>query len=118
MSLNQQFRKIVSSPLPNISVEEFKLIALVIWHQGYTPNLDGLQDEELQKAGYLLPRFMRFNGVGDRRKRELMAIVAPVKLSLKNVLPSSPSAIDVEAMRFFNISHNDLDWIHPQINLT
>lgn len=98
MSLNQQLRKIVTSPLSDISVEELKPIALGIWHEGYTPNLHGLNDEELQKAGYLLDRLMRFNCVPDNRKLELMAIVAEVKLSLKNTLPSPPSSISVEPL--------------------
>lgn len=114
MDLNQQFRKIVNSPLSDISVEELKPIALGIWHEGYTPNLHGLNDEELQKAGYLLDRLMRFNCVSNNRKLELMAIVAEVKLSLKNTLSSPPSSISVEPLaRKWNLTEDISLLIQP-----
>ena len=114
MSLNQQFKKVVSSPLSDISVEELKPIALGIWYEDYTPDLYGLKDEQLQKAGYLLDHLMRFNCVGDRRKLELMAIVAKVKLSLKNTLPSPPSSISVEPLaRKWNLTEDVSLLIQP-----
>ncbi|WP_019503377.1 hypothetical protein [Pleurocapsa sp. PCC 7319] len=114
MSLNQQFRKIVHSPLSDISVEELKPIALGIWHEGFTPNLHGLNDEELQKAGYLIDRLMRFNCVPERRKLELMAIVTEVKISLKNVLISPPSSINVEPLaRKWNLTEDVSLLIQP-----
>lgn len=98
MSLNQQFNKFVRSPLSEISVEDFKPLALAIWYEGFTPNVYGLKSNELQKAGYLLDRLMRFNCVSDDRKLELMKIVSDVRLSLKQNLHSPLSLADVEPL--------------------
>ena len=71
MSLDQQFRKAVSSPLATLSAEDLKPIALAVWHEDYAPNLNNMELHELQKAGYVVDRLMRFNSVSNERKREV-----------------------------------------------
>ncbi|MEY2831386.1 MAG: hypothetical protein RLZZ574_644 [Cyanobacteriota bacterium] len=39
-----------------------------------------------------------------------------VEIYLPPNLPS-PNSVFAEVMHFLNLSHDDLDWIHPQINL-
>jgi hypothetical protein len=82
MSLNQQFRKVVSSPLATLSVEELKPIALGVWHEDYTPELNDMNLVELQKAGYLIDRLMRYNCVSVDRKIELLGLVKDIKQNL------------------------------------
>lgn len=100
MSLNQQFRHAVSSSFIHLSAAEFKPIALAIWYEGYTPNLDDLKPDELQKAGYLVDRLMRFNCVSDDRKLELMKLVQDVRHSLRlsNEIPAILSSVNVEPL--------------------
>ncbi len=61
MSLNQQFKKVVSSPFSRLSVDDLKPIVLAFWHENYTPELSDLNSEELKKAGYLIDRFRGYN---------------------------------------------------------
>ncbi|MEM8718370.1 MAG: hypothetical protein AAGE84_03545 [Cyanobacteria bacterium P01_G01_bin.39] len=82
MSLDQQFRKAVSSPLDTLSAEDLKPIALAVWHEDYAPNLNDMELHELQRAGYVVDRLMRFNCVSNDRKRELMGLVKDVKETL------------------------------------
>jgi hypothetical protein len=100
MSLNQEFRHTISSSFTHLSAAEFKPIALAIWYEVYTPNLDGLQPDELRKAGYLVDRLMRFNCVSDDRKLELMKLVQDVKhnLHLSNEMPTVLSSVNVEPL--------------------
>ena len=56
MNLDQQFRKVVSSPLATLSAEDLKPIALAVWHEDYAPNLNYMGLHELQKAGYVFDR--------------------------------------------------------------
>ena len=98
MNLDRQFKKVVSSPLSRLSVEEFKPIALGIWYEGYTPKLDGMKLDELRQAGYLVDRLMRFNCVGDARKLELMKLVEEVKNTLSQETPAILRLSNVEPL--------------------
>lgn len=82
MNLNRQFKKVVSSPLANLSVEDFKPIALGVWHEDYTPELNDMDLVKLQKAGYLIDRLMRYNCVSGDRKIELLGLVKDIKQKL------------------------------------
>ena len=86
MSLNQQFKKIVSSPFSRLSVEDLKPIALAFWHENYTPELSELNSEELRKAGYLIDRFRGYNCIPKSQKRELASLVNEVKQSFSETL--------------------------------
>ena len=82
MSLNQQFRKTVSSPFYSLSVEDLKPIVLAFWHEGFTPELSDLDSEELRKAGYLIDRFRGYNCIPKPQKRKLASLVKEVEQSL------------------------------------
>lgn len=110
MSLNQQFKHAISSSFTHLSAAEFKPIALAIWYEAYTPNLDGLKPDELQKAGYLIDRLMRFNCVSDDRKLELMKLVQDVKhsLHLSDEMPTILSSVNVEPLARIWYLHEDI----------
>ncbi len=107
MSLDQQFRKAVSSPLATLSAEDLKPIALAVWHEDYAPNLNNMELHELQKAGYVVDRLMRFNCVSNERKRELMGLVKNVKQALPEESLCVSSSQDVEPLaRKWNLSED------------
>ena len=107
INLDRQFRKVVNSSLNNLSIEEFKPIALGIWYEGYTPNLNGMNLDELRKAGYLVDRLMRFNWVSDRRKLELMKLTREVKNTLGQELKTTPFSTNIEPLaRKWNLSED------------
>ncbi|MDJ0899913.1 MAG: hypothetical protein QNJ55_14000 [Xenococcus sp. MO_188.B8] len=82
MSLEQQFRKAVSSPFYSLSAEDLKPIALAFWHEDYIPELSDLDSEELRKAGYLIDRFRGYNCIPKPQKRKLASLVKEVEQSL------------------------------------
>ena len=98
MSLNQQFKKVVSYPLATLSAEEFKPIALGVWHEDYTPELNNMNLVELQKAGYLIDRLMRYNCVSVDRKVELLGLVKDIKQKLPQQTQAASSLKDVEPL--------------------
>jgi hypothetical protein len=79
MSLNKQFKKVVSSTFYCLSVDDLKPIALAVWHENYTPKLSDLNSEELRKAGYLIDRFRGYNCISKTQKRELANLVKQVE---------------------------------------
>lgn len=101
MSLNEKFKKAVSSPFCSLSVEDLKPIALAFWHEGYTPKLSCLDLnnlEEFKKAGYLIDRFRGYNCVPRTQKRELANIVKEVKQSLSDTVQVADSPEDLEPL--------------------
>ena len=98
INLDRQFRKVVNSSLKNLSIEEFKPIALGIWYEGYTPNLNDMNLDELRKAGYLIDRLMRFNCVSDRRKLELMELTKKARNTLKQESKTIPFSTNIEPL--------------------
>lgn len=97
MNLDRQFSNILSTPLTNLSVEEFKPIALGIWHENYTPSLDQLQSDRLSKAGYFIDRLMRFNCVSRDRKLELLELLHQIWAALPETVPTV-SSLNVEPL--------------------
>ena len=85
MNIDKQFKKVVSSPFSNLSVEDLKPIALAFWHEGYTLELSNLNEEQLRKAGYLIDRFRGYNCIPKVHKRELASLVKEVRQSLSEV---------------------------------
>lgn len=113
MNLEQQFRKILDSPLATLSLDDFKPIALGIWYENYTPNLDNLQPDQLQKAGYLIDRLMRFNCVSDTRSLLLFQLICDIPTTLFNTTPL-PSNINVESLaRKWNLNEDISHLIQP-----
>jgi len=98
MSLNKQFKKVVSSPFNSLSVEDLKPIALAFWHEGYTPELSNLTSEELKKAGYLIDRFRGYNCISKPHKRELASLVKEVEQSLSEVLQDFDTVENLEPL--------------------
>lgn len=98
MNLDKQFRKVVSSPFSNLSVEDLKPIALAFWHEGYTPELSDLNNEELRKAGYIIDRFRGYNCIPKHQKRELANLVKEVEQSLSEVLQAVDNAENLEPL--------------------
>ncbi|MGK7897506.1 MAG: hypothetical protein AB4372_28765 [Xenococcus sp. (in: cyanobacteria)] len=94
MSLNQQFKKVVSSPFSRLSVEDLKPIALAFWHENYTPELSYLNSEELRKAGYLIDRFRGYNCIPKSQKRELASLVNEVKQSLSETVEVADNNVE------------------------
>ena len=94
MSLNQQFKKVVSSPFSRLSVEDLKPIALAFWHKNYTPELSYLNSEELRKAGYLIDRFRGYNCIPKSQKRELASLVNEVKQSLSETVEVADNNVE------------------------
>lgn len=100
MNLDQKLRKTVSSPLATLSAEDLKPIALAVWHEEYVPNLNfqDLELHELQRAGYVVDRLMRFNCVSNDRKRELMELVKDVKNNLPQEFTHASTSQNVEPL--------------------
>ncbi|GAB4525336.1 MAG: hypothetical protein Tsb0014_04640 [Pleurocapsa sp.] len=98
MSLNQQFKKVVSSPFSRLSVDDLKPIALAFWHENYTPELSDLNSEELRKAGYLIDRFRGYNCIPKTQKRELASLVKEVEQSLSGAVQVVNSADNLEPL--------------------
>ncbi len=86
----EQFEKVVRSPLGTLASDELKPVALALWHENYVPNLDNLNHEsELQKAGYLIDFMSSFNCVDESRQRELMRLTNEIKSTLSELLELS-----------------------------
>lgn len=81
MNLNQQFKKIISSSFNTLLLEDLKPVVRAIWHENYVPNINllNLESQELNRAGYLVDRFRRFNCVEDSTKQELNYLVKTLK---------------------------------------
>jgi hypothetical protein len=113
MNLEQQFKKILDSPLATLSLNDFKPIALGIWYENYTPNLDNLHPYQLQKAGYLIDRLMRFNCVSDTRSRILFQLISDIPTTLLNTTPLSLN-MNVESLaRKWNLNEDISHLIQP-----
>ena len=114
MSLDRQFKKIVSVSFADLSLEEFKNVALAVWYENYTPNLTDMMLDERQKAGYLIDRLMRFNCVSDKRKLQLMEFVREAKSSLPKELITVSSSTNVEPLaRKWNLEEDVSAAIQP-----
>lgn len=98
MNLDEQFRKVVSSPFSDLSVEDLKPIALAFWHEGYTPELSNLNEEQLRKAGYLIDRFRGYNCISKTHKRKLASLVKEVKQSLSEAVEVVDSTDNLEPL--------------------
>jgi hypothetical protein len=116
MSLNQQFRKAVSSSLDTLSIEDLKPFALALWHEGYVPELDELNEVELQKAGYLIDRLMRYNCISKEHKLKLSKLVKSLKQKLSTQLETNSSLVNqgVDPLaRKWNLSEDVSSLISP-----
>ena len=98
MNLDKQFKKVVSFPFSNLSVEDLKPIVLGFWHEGYTPELSNLNEEQLRKAGYLIDRFRGYNCIPKIHKRKLASLVKEVKQSLSKAVEVVDSTEDLEPL--------------------
>ena len=98
MNLDQQFRKVVTSFFFNLSVEDLEPIVLGFWHEGYTPELSNLNNEQLRKAGYLIDRFRGYNCIPKTHKRKLASLVREVKQSLSKAAEVFDSAENLEPL--------------------
>ena len=98
MNLDKQFRKVVSFPFSNLSVEDLKPIALAFWHEGYVPKLSNLNEEQLRKAGYLMDRFRGYNCIPKTHKRKLASLVKELKQSLSEVPEVIENADNLELL--------------------
>lgn len=87
MSLDAQFRKVISSPFCHLSVKDLKPIVLALWHEHYIPelSLNDLSSAEIRKAGYLIDRFRGYNCIPKSQKRKLASLVNKVEQSLSEV---------------------------------
>ena len=93
MSIKQQFESVVNSPLTSLSPEDLKPIALGLWYEDYTPELEGMNSTQLRRAGYLLDLFMSFNCVSDTRQAELIKLTQEIRQNLSNF--QSPVPIEI-----------------------
>ena len=98
MNLDKQFIKVVSSPFFSLSVKDLKPIVLGFWHEGYTPELSNLNNEQLRKAGYLIDRFRGYNCIPKTHKRKLASLVEEVKESLPDAVEVVDSAENLEPL--------------------
>lgn len=98
MNLDRQFKKVVSSSFSSLSVEDLKPIVLAFWHEGYTPKLSDLNNEELKKAGYLIDRFRGYNCIPKTQKRKLASLVKEVEQSLSEVLQTIDNVENLESL--------------------
>ena len=98
MNLDKQFIKVVSSPFFSLSVEDLKPIVLGFWHEGYTPELSNLNNEQLRKAGYLIDRFRSYNCIPKTHKRKLASLAEEVKESLSDAVEVVDSAENLEPL--------------------
>lgn len=98
MNLDKQFRKVVSSPFSDLSVEDLKPIVLGFWHEGYTPELSNLNLEELKRAGYLIDRFRGYNCIPKTHKRKLASLVKEVKQNLSEAAEVIDRADNLESL--------------------
>ena len=98
MNLDRQFKKVVSSSFSSLSVEDLKPIVLAFWHEGYTPKLSDLNNEELKKAGYLIDRFRGYNCIPKTQKRKLASLVKEVEQSLSEVLQTIDNVENLEPL--------------------
>ncbi len=98
MSLDQQFKEAVSYPLDTLTVEDLKPIALAIWYEDYTPNLNDLGLKESRKAGYVVDSLMRFSCVSNDRKRELLQIVQDINELTAEIMQSTEASLSEEPL--------------------
>ena len=98
MNMDKQFKKVVSSPFSNLSVEDLKPIVLGFWHEGYTPELSNLNEEQLRKAGYLIDRFRGYNCIPKTHKRKLASLVREVKQNLSEAMEVIENADNLEPL--------------------
>ena len=86
MNVQEQFERVVRSPLNALSANELKPVALAFWHENYLPALDNLENIELQRSGYLIDLFAAFNCVEDARHEKLMQLLDEIKKELADRL--------------------------------
>lgn len=90
MNTKQQFESAVNSPLTSLSPEDLKPIALGLWYEDYTPELEGMNSTQLRRAGYLLDLFMSFNCVSDTRQAQLIKLTQEIRHNLSSFQLSTP----------------------------
>ena len=98
MNIDKQFKKVVSSPFSNLSVEDLKPIALAFWHEGYVPELSNLNFKQLRKAGYLIDRFRGYSCISRVHKRKLASLVKELKQCLSEVPEVIENADNLELL--------------------
>ena len=105
MSNDLHFKKAVSASLSDLTAEDLKPIALAVWHEDYTPNIDALNLEEKRKAGYLIDRLMRFSCVADWRKQELVKLVQQLRDATVEYFSNKPLSEEKMAAKW-NLSED------------
>lgn len=87
LQVQEQFEKVVRSPLRNVESEDLKPVALALWHEDYTPRLDNLTHTlEFQKAGYLVDLMSSFSCVSDDRYESLDSLLDEIRLVVSRMM--------------------------------
>ena len=112
MHLNQKFSNVVSFSLTKVSFEDLKDIALGIWYENYTPNLNGMNVFELQRSCYLIDRLMRYNCVPKTRKVELMGLIKIIQQELLTQPQNISASINIDPLaKKWNLNEDISRWI-------
>lgn len=91
---NTAFERLVTHDFDQASLEDVKAVALGLWYQDFIPDFTQLPVTNLQsqrRAGYLVDRLLRYNGVSDERKKALFADVTALKIHLKPAASTKPN---------------------------
>lgn len=91
---NTAFERLVTHDFDQASLEDVKAVALGLWYQDFAPDFTQLPVTNLQsqrRAGYLVDRLLRYNGVSDERKKVLFANVTALKIHLKPAVSIKPN---------------------------
>lgn len=69
------FEKIMKGSFAEVAHDELKKVVLAVWHEGFVPDVRGLNVTSGHKAVYLLDRLRRFNCVGASQRTELSNLI-------------------------------------------
>ncbi|EGA64172.1 hypothetical protein [Vibrio brasiliensis] len=93
------FERLISREPMHADFEDLKRLALAVWHEGFTPNVDAVSGYEAQVTCYLLERLIRFNCVNDDRYGEIDDIIKRLEKDLI-IPPNSRDDISKSAQKW------------------
>jgi len=85
--------------------ENLKSVALSIWYERFTPNINEMKGKHAAQAGFILDRLTRYNCLERSRKDELRLLLNTLEEQKNNYFNNNSNATD----KLFNLWSADLE---------
>ncbi len=99
MNTQKAFERLVTKDFSLASFDDLKAVSLAVWHENWSPSVNGLPSDSKRAAVYLLERLMRFNCVSDERYDELEGVLRSLNFDYANITPSTNTKVSRPARK-------------------